>query len=213
MDFNDPFDCRLTVNTRNSKREILRFSNSLCDNFHITDEERKIVTHNFMNERYRFEVANESIRDSVSKSGVSCFSKCNDSILMWSHYSNSHKGYCVKFDLLQDPDFFMIPVVVEYHKKYPRFNQIRDHKNVFNNTFGHKYTDWSYEKEIRVVRQEQGNIKIKKEAIVEIIFGIDCDDKVIESIKNLCKSNNYNHILLQKARIQEFEFAINFSKI
>lgn len=30
---------------------------------------------------------------------ISCFSERKDSLLMWSHYANSHKGFCVEYDL------------------------------------------------------------------------------------------------------------------
>lgn len=29
---------------------------------------------------------------------VACFSETNESILMWSHYANKHKGFCVEYD-------------------------------------------------------------------------------------------------------------------
>lgn len=31
-----------------------------------------------------------------------CMAKKPDNILMWSHYADSHKGVCFRFDLLQD---------------------------------------------------------------------------------------------------------------
>lgn len=41
---------------------------------------------------------------------VSCFSETNDSQLMWSHYADSHKGFCVQYDLklLQEDPFKII---------------------------------------------------------------------------------------------------------
>ena len=30
---------------------------------------------------------------------MSCFSERNDNVLMWSHYANSHEGFCVEYDL------------------------------------------------------------------------------------------------------------------
>jgi len=29
---------------------------------------------------------------------ISCFSELNDSIVMWSHYANHHKGFCLEYD-------------------------------------------------------------------------------------------------------------------
>ena len=30
---------------------------------------------------------------------ITCFSETNDNLLMWSHYADSHKGFCVEYDL------------------------------------------------------------------------------------------------------------------
>ena len=213
MEFNDPFDCRLIVDTTNTEKEILDYVNYLCNQRPVSDVDRLKAQLNFLNSEYRYEIANDSIQDAVSKSGVSCFSRINDSILMWSHYSNSHKGYCIKFDLLEDQDFFMVPVIVDYKDVYPYFNYIRDRKYIFKYIFGNKFCDWSYEKEIRIVRKEIGNVKLNPESIVEISFGIDCENSNIDLIKDICKSKNYKHIRFQKAKRKERDFQIEFYNI
>jgi hypothetical protein len=213
MDFNDPFDCRLIVDTNNTNKEILDYIKYLCNKISTCEDDKLKIQLNYLNPKYRYEITNDSIQDVISKSGVSCFSKINNSILMWSHYSNSHKGYCLKFDLLKDPDFFMMPVIVEYKEKYPYFNFIRDNKNLFKFDFGNKFCDWSYEEEIRIVRQEQNNVEINPESIVEISFGINCKNNNVELIKNICKSNNYKHIAFQKAKRKKLDFQMEFEKI
>ena len=30
--------------------------------------------------------------------GVLCLSACDNSILMWSHYADEHKGFCIGFN-------------------------------------------------------------------------------------------------------------------
>jgi len=211
LNFNDPFDCQLVVDTNNTDEEILRYADYLCNK--TSDADRLKVKLNLLNADFRHKNTNENIQNVTSKAGVSCFSKVNDSILMWAHYSNSHKGYCLKFDLLKATQFFMVPVIVEYKKEYPYFNYLRDWNRIFNFNFGNKFCDWEYEKEIRIVRQEQGNIKINPEAIVEISFGINCTDSNIKKIKKICKSKEYNHITFQKARRKKLEFGIEFDEI
>ena len=38
--------------------------------------------------------------ENIGKIGtiVSCFSEVNDSIVIWSHYANNHKGFCLEYD-------------------------------------------------------------------------------------------------------------------
>uniref|UniRef100_UPI0020CD2CC1 DUF2971 domain-containing protein n=1 Tax=Vibrio cholerae TaxID=666 RepID=UPI0020CD2CC1 len=44
-------------------------------------------------------VANGQYRDIIDQSyGILCLSAKEDSLLMWSHYGNSHKGYVIEFD-------------------------------------------------------------------------------------------------------------------
>jgi hypothetical protein len=42
-----------------------------------------------------WEIKKEAI---IKNIGVLCFSKDNADILIWSHYSNNHKGICFQYD-------------------------------------------------------------------------------------------------------------------
>lgn len=45
------------------------------------------------------------IRLAESKTHIACFSECCDSSLMWGHYADSHRGFCLEYDfraVLQD---------------------------------------------------------------------------------------------------------------
>jgi len=52
--------------------------------------------------------------DYEEKIGVCCFSLDPKSILMWSHYSDNHKGVCLKFDRLKDMECFRGSYPVDY---------------------------------------------------------------------------------------------------
>ena len=46
--------------------------------------------------------------------GISCLSESYDSLLMWAHYANSHRGICVEYDLLKinkELEFTPVPVI------------------------------------------------------------------------------------------------------
>ena len=38
--------------------------------------------------------------DQKSSMGITCLSEVPDSLLMWSHYANNHRGFCVSYNLL-----------------------------------------------------------------------------------------------------------------
>lgn len=96
---------------------------------------------------------------------ITCFSKRNNSILMWSHYGNLHKGVCLEFE--ND----IIPLyIVSYSNEKPKFNielatkividaKLKHKKPSLNDNlrdniiylYKTKSKDWEYEKEVRFI--------------------------------------------------------------
>lgn len=53
--------------------------------------------------------------------GITCLSEAPDSILMWSHYANNHRGFCVSYNLLalnQKLQFSAVPVLYTQDRVY-----------------------------------------------------------------------------------------------
>jgi hypothetical protein len=62
-----------------------------------------------------------------------------------------------------------------------------------------KDKDYEYEKEIRVVGfKGKGNYPFNKKSLVEIIFGLNMNEKRIKEIINWCGVNNYSHMNFKK---------------
>ena len=84
------------------------------------------------------------------KIGVVCFSERPDSILMWSHYANCHRGFALEFEL----DEKSLEKVV-YSTEAPQLPNETDtnieavRKEVFNRALRTKAIDWAYEREWR----------------------------------------------------------------
>ena len=38
----------------------------------------------------------------AQRKGIACFLSNCDNLLMWAHYADSHKGVCLKFNILED---------------------------------------------------------------------------------------------------------------
>jgi hypothetical protein len=94
---------------------------------------------------------------------VCSFSETQYSIIMWSHYADQHRGFCVEYDCLSLPPeslFVRMLYPVIYSEKLFEGTKyylaaIRDQKT-FNVLFPalaalHKSPEWSYEKEWRLV--------------------------------------------------------------
>jgi hypothetical protein len=58
----------------------------------------------------------------LSNTAITCFSEKFDNLLMWSHYSNAHKGLCIGFDLrklyLSIKNFHPASIKVKYTNEF-----------------------------------------------------------------------------------------------
>ena len=50
--------------------------------------------------------------------GVVCFSESYDNIIMWSHYSDNHKGFCLNSILNMLRSNMLIQDSMEYYVKF-----------------------------------------------------------------------------------------------
>lgn len=109
---------------------------------------------------------NEAVKNAKETALISCFSKRNNSILMWSHYANSHKGVCIEYERPNSIDFK--DVIYQQERPYIRMykavshaialdilgkketdDEITSHLKETLDPFFVKSTDWSYEEEVR----------------------------------------------------------------
>ncbi|WP_444914525.1 DUF2971 domain-containing protein [Microbulbifer sp. TRSA007] len=89
-----------------------------------------------------------------SKVGIFCVSKRFDSLPMWAHYANNANGLVVEFKNLDsiftgdDTGILNQLVDVKYEREFYGVTfDPRSHEALFF----YKFSDWSYEKEVRVV--------------------------------------------------------------
>lgn len=138
--------------------------------------------------------------------GVFSMSKTFLNNVLWSHYAGNHKGFIIEYNLEYILKTFAQNKIVhshfeiKYKKNPPRdsaFNTIEA-----NNSLGIKSKEWSYEEEYRIVVENFGNHKIKKECISSIIFGANCSTRNISYSKNLLKKNGFKIPLYQLKKIE-----------
>lgn len=95
--------------------------------------------------------------------GITCLSEAPDSILMWSHYANNHRGFCVSYNLLalnQKLQFSAVPVLYTQDRvclhsiSLDQDKLSKETMSLFIKSITSKSTDWSYEKECRIIQDE-----------------------------------------------------------
>ncbi len=87
--FNDPFDCNM---------EVLNYSNNTLNKLRRLKEHDKDI-----------------IIENTKHFGICCFSKTNDNIHLWSHYTDRHKGICVEYDCDDFDDYFSLLLECKCH--------------------------------------------------------------------------------------------------
>jgi len=107
----------------------------------------------------QLDALNNGFRNHLS---VCCFSATDRSIVMWSHYADRHRGFCLEYDVAAMPSTdvrrrLLFPVIYSSNlfDATPYFLQAST-GNPFNNLYLllasiHKAQEWEYEQEWRFV--------------------------------------------------------------
>ena len=100
---------------------------------------------------------------------------CNE--LLWAHYANSHKGFCIEYDL-DKLDTCITAIIdyridVEYQENKPIISPEDSIEAKIKKAFSTKSLAWNYENEYRLVFGSSGVKKIAFEAIRAIYFGLN----------------------------------------
>jgi hypothetical protein len=163
----------------------------------------------------------------IHSSKVACFSlnePSNDPILsnlMWSHYANGLRGFCLIFDgdLLQEEIYqsneVMRPIKIEY-KNVPNTLKLLDfiESGVFSRsnmegiiqsvtkTIATKSIEWDYENEFRMVSLKESHFRNYSDNVLKsIVFGEKISSEHKKLLLDIVKANHSN-VLIQEARLK-----------
>lgn len=131
----------------------------------------------------------EILHKSKTKYKIFCCSKEYSSILLWSHYADSHKGICVEVEMDEDlcrvNDIFKLNIV--YRKNlvdvYPKDNTRDNVKHILK----HKLSVWGYEEEVRFFKESDQPNSFGIGEIKSIFLGTKCSEKDEAIIKEWIK--------------------------
>lgn len=155
--------------------------------------------------------------------GVTCFSEVKDSLLMWAHYADNHRGFCVEYNLLDiNKKLKFTPIPVIYTDEIACFDSINietlddDSKKLITTSVSLKSPEWSYEREWRIIRDKgacgdkwDDN---KKGALLDmikpssIILGCNAKPDFEQKVKEYCQNSRIN---LYKMEKDERQYKLN----
>ncbi|MGD0278919.1 MAG: DUF2971 domain-containing protein [Smithella sp.] len=196
-EFNDPFDCRYKFKDEIDRVEFEGYGNRYDPE---KTAELKKITADGENEGIYNAIYTEILNyvaDNLKKTGVFCLSHYNDNILMWSHYSDKHKGFLIEFERSPDNNLGKYAYPVKYvpfkNKRVTVFSN-----KAFEMKFLTKAYDWKYEGEWRLIEEDGKNKTTDLPGnITAIIFGLKMPDHQQETIKEIL--SGMPHIKYYKA--------------
>ena len=154
--------------------------------------------------------------------GVICFTNEPLNYLMWSHYANSHNGFCIEWD-----GNHIKPQEIHYQKSIPEFDLLKLIKTNFGllneaslledawSKLNIKLDEWKYEQEYRfqlshamkkLIVEDLGNIALvqaQPEWVKSIIFGYRMPQSTRSYImERLPSSMEYKEIIISDNQSQ-----------
>ena len=169
LNFNDPYDCALTPNlVEPTDDEALKIRDMYLANTDMPHQARiEFETTSLANLRAVLLRTGQAGFKGIAEKflqtrGVACFSERKDDLLMWSHYANCHKGFCVGFDrgiLNETVQGSLGPV--NYDIDIPKFRLFEDIPDFLVKLLGTKSKVWEYEEEYRIIKMNASKQIIK----------------------------------------------------
>lgn len=216
-DFNDPFDCRIAPNYKTlSELNIDKYVDALvAKNYNVLINKGNDISK--IKEQFKKRAKNpKALQKSYENLlfdyqnkyyGILSLSSKWNSILMWSHYANCHKGFCIGFwteQLIKETDVDRAGIV-EYKSDYPYLEPtvISDKNKIIEKAVIQTQTkskDWIAEDEFRLLNLYYPKIPMPFERIVnfsndviaELVLGINISENDKREIVKLCRQKDIN---------------------
>lgn len=120
----------------------------------------------------------EKIKDFKNSLGIYSLSSTFSEELMWAHYANSHKGFCIEYEIPKLKDKYCAPKMVNEievdYQECPQtltYEDIKDQTKTLKKLFATKSLKWIYEKEVRLVFDSFDVKEYHPSALTGIYFG------------------------------------------
>lgn len=230
--FNDPFDFRIPKNyfLLDSPEKIQKYVDNVIEKHKewlLTNERDFDLLRNQhlkrMENLEQYQKEHEEIEAEATDKhyGVLSLSARWDSILMWSHYGDFHKGFNIGYNetKMRESGLFGKGGPVSYSTEFPHLDPFSEHSMQTSFVQTHyKSKEWEYEQEYRLTKlffpdpatEEQRIIKIPFEYVEEINLGITISSQDRDEILKLAKERNITVYQLKKT---PFKFELSRDKL
>lgn len=191
--FNDPFDCSISVLTQPSAAVLAQIVSIYQKRIPSNERARYLDEQGEPNTEF-IESIHRGLRRGyfdrqqlmLNQRGVSCFTELNDNLLMWSHYGDGHRGFCLEFDTKFEP-FSSTSHRVQYSSEVPEFDPgkalVDPSFDMMRPLILTKSSEWEYEREWRLFHMESDKrYTYDWKSLTGIYLGCSMSDENIELI-------------------------------
>lgn len=237
--FNDPFDCTVLLNYDEQHwTELIDWFKSFMHYSEPKIRVKEKYDHLPEEQQARLLVDQERRRNKREQLqshyynliGIFSVSRVRDSVLMWSHYSDSHKGLCVGFNEKKLRCFFdklshgqgadkreirIFPVEYVPDMDFPELPPGElTHVQRLAKPLLQKHSEWIYEREHRAILLQRTNerITLENDIICEVILGCKMVRRDREEILEVLGSHT-SHVQVYQAKPMEDRFGLDFESV
>ncbi len=215
-EFNDPYDSMINIDVEQMLNKYLKENKEILSKYNYLAGKDKRKARRYL-EKEKVKVQKDIDKDLEKfrkSSRIACFSETYDSLLMWSHYADYHRGICLEYsfeDIKKLGSFYPI-IYTDKFENLVNYVDIKGGKidNGAIRLFLNKSKEWSYEKEWRIIDclSENGaeNGRVLKELKPQsILMGCRISDDDGKRISNVA---NVLHIPVKKMKMDTKRFRV-----
>ncbi len=153
VNFNDPFECKPHFNWPDKPSQVREIRKHLLKVAMRNGYKRKaaesLVSKNMRKPGFIQETIYKSVQNTFSKVRICSFTTKKENLLFWSHYADSHKGFCVEYDATVLPISYAFKV--QYQDEYPEVQYPGPPNALGFKPALIKSKEWAYEEEYRII--------------------------------------------------------------
>ena len=208
--FNDPFDCAITLDRQKYKQSVMHAVSVAMERAKPEGLKPEHLLDIWPGDKEAFEQFRLHLSEIVQEMGICSFSATQNHLLMWSHYANHHRGFCVEYDCRDGTLLRQLAHEVNYEDSVPSLTAADfappNNKHAVDVLWLTKAKCWSYERERRVMTNEGNKVHQAPSAIVSVIFGARMPEQ--DRLMVAHAHNHHPEIEFKEARLMEGQFTI-----
>ena len=220
--FNDPFERALHFSLPKDAKKIHNIQQHLIElqrKRGLNEEKAKEFVSKIMIDRKRLrDILRDSTKQTFDEMRICSFTTQKDNLLFWSHYADSHKGFCVEFDATKMP--ISVAFKVQYKNKFPEVIYPGSNDATLFIPVLVKSEVWEYEKEFRtiflpkeeVLENDGESLILEGDVVKNVYLGSKIDAKNKECVFDLVKRGGFNPGIWSTS-LAESTFSLEFAQV